>query len=270
MVARSHDPEEAAARAVQRVLGGTWSLNDTGSGPSQVDVLLTLDDGRRVALEVTSEGAGDQRETRRAIDKRTARGDFTGASLSCQWQIHVDTATRISELREVELEDALRDFESRGLRSVSALRAHDVYTDPNARRLGRLGVETAVLWNLSPPSDAPKILVSQSFSVIGEHTSLPEALERVLGRTDNQKKLAAVEADARHLYVLLHDRAAATGLRGIWSLPECPVDPSSVIDMIWIFAPWASSAYLHRVAPGTNEWEHFVMASGESARFKTR
>ena len=269
MVARSHDAEEAAAQAVQRVLGGTWTLNDTGSRPSQVDVLLTLDDGRRVALEVTSEGAGDQRGTRRAIEKRTARGDFAGASLSCLWQVHVDTATIISELSEVEIERALRDFESQGLRSVSALRAYDLYADPNARRLARLGVETAVLWNPSPPSDAPKILISQSFSVIGGHRSLPEALERVLARTDNQKKLAAADADVRHLYVLLHDRAAATGLRGPWSLPACPDDPCGLIDAVWIFAPWASSAYLHRVMPGTDEWEHFVMATGEPARFKT-
>jgi hypothetical protein len=72
-----------------------------------------------------------------------------------------------------------------------------------------------------------------------------------------------VEADERHLYVLMHDRAAASGLRGVWPLPVCPLDPCGVIDMVWVFAPWASLAYLHRVVPGTDRWEHFVMATGE-------
>lgn len=75
--------------------------------------------------------------------------------------------------------------------------------------------------------------------------------------------MRAVEADERHLYVLMHDRAAASGLRGVWPLPVCPLDPCGVIDMVWVFAPWASLAYLHRVVPGTDRWEHFVMATGE-------
>jgi hypothetical protein len=57
--------------------------------------------------------------------------------------------------------------------------------------------------------------------------------------------------------------AAASGLRGVWPLPRCPKDPEDVIDAIWLVAPWASSAYLHRVVPGTDAWEHFLMATGE-------
>lgn len=264
---RSHDEEEAAAQAVQRVLGGTWVLHDTGSRARQVDVLHELDDGQRVALEVTSFGTHEQSKTRDAIQKRTeGRGGFAGASLASMWQILVATETRVSTLREPEIEEVLRDFETRGLESVSSRGAHPVYGDPDARNLARLGIEAAVLWNRSPPSGAPRILIGQSYGVVGKHTSLPAALRVVLSCTDNQRKLAAVEADTRHLYVHIHDKAAADGLRGVWVLPPCPEDPEGVIDAIWLFAPWASSAYLHRVVPGTNGWAHFLMATGEPVR----
>jgi len=105
-----------------------------------------------------------------------------------------------------------------------------------------------------------------SYDVIGEHTSLVEALGRVLAnKTDNQKKLAAADAHERHLYVHLEDRAAAEGLAGTWSFPACPPDPLGVIDAIWVFGPWASTGLLHRDVPGTDNWEHFVMATGEPA-----
>jgi hypothetical protein len=262
---RTHDEEEAAAQAVQRVIGGAWVVTDTGTRPSEVDVMIDLEDGGRVAVEVTSRVDYEVRAARSAIRKRDDRGDFAGESLSCMWHVSVSPQTRISELRLVELEATLRDFEAQGLESVSAWRAHERHGDRAGRELRRLGIESAVRWNESPPRGTPRILFGQSFSVIGEHTSLPVALEQVLGQTDNQDKLAAVEADERHLYVLMHDRAAASGLRGVWPLSVCPPDPCGVIDMVWIFAPWASSAYLHRVVPGTDQWEHFVMATGEPA-----
>lgn len=262
---RTHDEEEAAAQAVQRVIGGAWVVTDTGARPRQVDVIIDLEDGRRVALEVTSKGDYAVREASHAIRKRDDRGELAGESLTCQWHVSVSTQMRISTLPLPQLEATLRDFEAEGLESVSSRGVRPHYSDPGdpaARSLARLGVESAVRWNESPLPGEPRILLGSSFSVIGEHTSLPGALKRVLERTDNQDKLAAAEADERHLYVLMDDRAAAGGLRGIWPLPQCPPDPRGVIDMIWVFAPWASSAYLHRVVPGTDRWEHFVMATG--------
>jgi hypothetical protein len=40
------------------------------------------------------------------------------------WQILVATETRVSTLREPEIEEVLRDFEIRGLESVSSRGAH--------------------------------------------------------------------------------------------------------------------------------------------------
>jgi hypothetical protein len=253
--------EEKAAAAVQRVVGGSWELNDTGSEPGQFDIRFELSDGRRIALEVTSEGASDLRAARTAMDKRTDRGEFAGASLTHQWHVSLPTTTPVSSLQP-RLEETLRAFETEGLEVVDAGSASR--GDPASRRLARLGVSSATLWDPSPPSGRPKILLGSSWSVIGEPASLPDALERVLARTDNQDKLAAANADERHLYLHMHDHAAASGLRGIWPLPVCPEDPHGVIDWLWIFAPWASSTFFHRVEPGTDRWQHFVMATGEA------
>jgi hypothetical protein len=48
-------------------------------------------------------------------------------------------------------------------------------------------------------------------------------------------------------------------------MPQRPADPCDVIDMIWTSALSASTGLLHRVTPGTDDWEHFVMATGEPA-----
>lgn len=258
-------PEEhAAAQAIQRVLGGTWEPHDTGAEDSMFDVLLTLDDGLRVALEVTSEGEYDFRQSRDAIDKRAAKGHLDGASLRYMWTVSVATTTKIKALAIAELEATLRDFETQGLDHVFTRGANPWVGDPNARALLSLGVETAIRWNTDPPNDEPKIIVSAGKSVVAGPEALPKALARVLDRGDNQQKLAAADVDERHLYVLLHDWGAAAALRPYWTIPACPLDPHGVVDVVWVYAPTASStAFLHRVMPGAHEWEHYVMATGE-------
>ena len=179
------------------------------------DVLHTLDDGRRLALEVTSEGEYDFRQSRRAIDKRAARGDFDGASLNCMWSVSVATTTRITKLATVELEATLRDFEAQGLRYVHTRGTHPWFGDPAARALLSLGVDAAIRWNENPPAGEPKILVSVGKSVVAGPEALPNALTRLLKRGDNQKKLAVAGVDERHLYVLLDDWGAAAALRPV-------------------------------------------------------
>ena len=122
-VARCNDPEEAAARALQRVLGGTWEIHDTGERSAMFDVLHVLDDGERVALEVTSEGSFDSVTARKAIDRRVATGVFAGESLANQWHVSIDRATQVSKLRPAAIEKALHDFERRGSRGGELARS---------------------------------------------------------------------------------------------------------------------------------------------------
>jgi hypothetical protein len=257
------DEEYSAAQTVRSVLGGTWEPNDTGAAPSQFDVLHLLDDGRRIALEVTSEGDYGPRKSRHAINKRTAKGDFDGASLRYMWHIDVPTTARIANLSTVALEATLRDFEAQGLDYVHTRGAYPWYGDPAAQALLRLGVDAAIRWNVDPPDDEPKILVSASWSVVAGPEALPNALARVLARHDNQQKLAAADVDERHLYLYLDDYGAAAALRPIWTIPACPPDPHGVVDTLWVYAPSESSAHVHRVTPGSAEWRHYVIATGE-------
>ena len=145
---------------------------------------------------------------------------------------------------------------------MSSRGAHATLGDPDARTLARLSLRDVSVWDPDPEPGAPRILIMGSWSVIGTERSLTDALARVLARTDNQDKLARGDVDERHLYLHLRDHAAGAGLRIYRPLPLCPPDPRGVIDAIWVFAPWASSAYLHRVVPGTDEWTHFEMVTG--------
>jgi len=262
---RKLSPEElAAAQAVQRVLGGTWRQHDTGMHDGMFDVLHTLADKRRVALEVTSEGTYDTRKSRDAISKRTAKGDFDGPTLSCMWNVTVYTNATIAKLDAVELEATLRDFEAQDIPFVHTRGAHPWYGDPAARALLRLGVDSTILMTTDPPSDEPKIVFTVAFDVVAGPEALPNALSRVLERGDNQRKLdVADDVDERHLYVRLHDRGASAALYPVWTIPPCPSDPDGVVDTVWVYAPLTSPAYLHRVTPGTADWQHYVVATGE-------
>jgi len=264
-LARGLRPEEfAAAQAVQRVLGGTWRQHDTGIEDAMFDVLHTLDDNRRVALEVTSEGNYDSRQSRDAISKRTAKGDFDGPTLSWMWNVTVYTNATIAKLDAVELEATLRDFEAQDIPFVHTRGAYPWYGAPGARALLRLGVDSTIRMTTDPPSDEPKIVFTVAFDVVAGPEELPNALSRVLERGDNQGKLAvAADVDERHLYVLLNDRGASAALYPVWTIPPCPPDPDGVVDTLWVYAPLTSSAYLHRVTPGTADWQHYMMATGE-------
>jgi hypothetical protein len=139
--------ERDAARAVQRVVGGTWAEVDTGAESAMFDVLHVLDDGVRIALEVTSDGSRFVAEASKALRKRTDRGDFDASSLSFLWQIPVKANTRIDALDRAAIETTLREFEARGVESVVAR----AFGEADEQTVWRLGIDTAVLWNRTPP-----------------------------------------------------------------------------------------------------------------------
>src|SRR4051794_41828733 len=70
---------------MQRVIGGSWQLNDTGSADAQVDVVFELGDGTRIAMEQTSEGGAAWLETREAIATTAERRH--GSTLVWQWLV---------------------------------------------------------------------------------------------------------------------------------------------------------------------------------------
>jgi hypothetical protein len=125
-------------------------------------------------------------------------------------------------------------------------------------------VSSVVVWEASPPSDQPRILVSQSEQQIGSDGSLPGALAAVFEKRDNQEKLSRADVDERHLYVFMENGGAGAVLEGVWPLPACPSDPEAVIDVLWVYSP-SVSAYIFKTEPGGNVWTRFLVATGEEA-----
>jgi hypothetical protein len=155
-----------------------WTINDCGSKPGQVDVVLDLDDDRRIALEESSEVRADIHAARNAIRKRQAKHHFAGASLSGLWHVTVRVETRVNAIRPADLEEALRQFEQDGLQVVDA----DPWGEAASSRLAKLGVVSATLWNPTPPPGRARIIVSSAWDSIGTTESLPNALTS--GRND--------------------------------------------------------------------------------------
>jgi hypothetical protein len=264
MNARSNDAEEAAAQAVARVLGAEYEINDTGAEPGQYDVKLTTDGGVVVALEVTSFGGDNWKQTRARIAKQRQRGTHAGRGLKNRWLVVVPTGTSIRDLQP-RLDEQLGTLEATGHTTLSI-----PYDGANrtlatvAKALADLKVNSVNTWGEPPPDDEPRVLLVQSERVIGTAGALPAAVAAVLQKDDNQKKLAKAECDQRHLYVFMENRGAGAVLEGAWPLPECPADPAKVIDVVWVYSP-SDSAYLFRVPPGTADWKRFTAATGEEA-----
>jgi hypothetical protein len=73
---RDNSAEEAAAKHVTAILGGEYAIHDTGDEPGQYDVDITTPDGVSIAMEVTSFGGGDWRQTSDRVRRQLAAGAF--------------------------------------------------------------------------------------------------------------------------------------------------------------------------------------------------
>jgi hypothetical protein len=246
---------------VSLILKGEHTINDSGSEPGQYDVLIVAGDGRTVALEVTSFGAHDWKETRAAIEARQKKGDFQGEGLRNQWGVLFPTGTRIGPL-ERALTDLLARLEDQALtRATSRYDGRDRALQEVATPLAELGVSSVDVWQEEPPEGVRCILLLQTESGIGNAGALPAALAALFDKRDNQEKLAGADCDERHLYAVLEDHGSGAVLEGLWPLPPCPADPAGVIDVLWAWSP-SISGVLFSVEPGTSDWSRFSSVSG--------
>jgi hypothetical protein len=247
---------------VALILKGEHTINDTGSEPGQYDVRIVAGDGRTVAMEVTSFGADDWKETRAAIEARQKKGDFQGEGLQHQWWVLFPTGTRIRQL-ERPLTDLLARLEEQGLtRATSRYDGKDRGLQEIATALAGLSVSSVDVWQEEPPEGVRRILLSQTESGIGTAGALPAAITALFDKRDNQEKVANADCDERHLYAKLEDHGSGAVLEGVWPLPTCPTDPARVIDVLWAWSP-SISGVLFRVEPGTSDWRRFNSPSGD-------
>jgi hypothetical protein len=261
---RDTEREEGAAQAVCRALRGSYEINDTGAEPSQFDVRITAEDGRSIALEVTSFGGDVWRRTRARIESERLRGNLSGEHLVHQWWVVVPSGVGIRDLQP-GLDEVLAQLEREGRTSAtSRYEGDDEVLREAADVLRELRVNSVSVWDESPPEEQPRILISQSERTIGTSGALPAALTAVFDKGDNQEKLAQADCDERHLYVFMENGGAGVVLDDQWPLPGCPPDPAGVIDVVWVYSP-ARSAYLFETRPGSAEWSRFIMATGDPA-----
>jgi hypothetical protein len=254
-------PEDVAGRVVSLLLGGDHTINDTGSEPGQYDVHIVAGDGRTVAMEVTSFGADDWKETRAAIEARQKKGEFHGDGLQHQGWVLFPTGTRIRPL-ERPLIELLSRLEAQGLtRATSRYDGEDRGLQEIAAALAELGVSSADVWQEEPPEDVRRILLSQTGSGIGTAGALPAAITALFDKRDNHEKLARADCDERHLYAMLEEHGSGAVLEGLWPLPQCPSDPARVINVLWVWSP-SVSGVLFIVEPVTSDWQRFNSVDG--------
>jgi hypothetical protein len=254
-------PEDVAGRVVSLILEGEHKINDTGLGSGQYDVRIVTGEGRTVAMEVTSFGAEDWKETRAAIEARQKRGEFQGEGLQRQWGVLFPTGTRIRPL-ERPLTALLARLEEQGLtRAANRYDGKDPGLREIATTLAELGVTEADVWQETPPKGVRRILLLQTESSMGTAGALPAAITALFNKRDNQEKLAKADCDERHLYATLEDHGSGAVLEGVWPLPTCPADPAGVIDVLWVWSPSLSSV-VFRVEPGTSAWRRFNSVDG--------
>jgi hypothetical protein len=262
-MARDHEPEHAAAQMVVRVVGGEYVINDTGAEDAQYDVRITTEARVGIALEVTSVGGDDWRRTKARIAKERERGRLEGANLRWVWWVIFPTGTGVRDM-PAQLEPLLERLESHGVRHINnAYVGTDDFLEAASQQLREMRINSLTVWMDEAEVGQPRVILSQSERRIGTDGALASAIAQVFAKGDNQKKLADVECDERHLYILMEDGGGGSVLEGAWELSPRPVDPEDVIDTVWIFSPSASS-YLFRVTPGADDWTRYSSITGEA------
>jgi hypothetical protein len=263
MAGRDHDAETAAAQHVVAVVGGEYDIHDTGSEAGQYDVDIKSGEGVSIALEATSFGGDDWKQTGARVRKQLASGAFAGDGLERQWLVVFPSGIGVREL-EAPVTEVLLRLEREGKDgATNSYGGDDATLREVAEALRAIRVNSVFVFDHEPPANEPRIFPAQSERSVGGAGALPAALTALFQKRDNQEKLARSKADERHLYVFMEDGGASAVLEGMWPLPASPEDPAGVIDTLWVYCPSASSYLLFRNRPGTDEWERFNTVTGE-------
>ena len=246
------------------MIGGIPCRHDVG-GNAQHDFDLVASSGRRVALEITTFGGDRWLAFKATFDKH--RVQFAAPSLRSQWSVIADNrTTQIKELQP-DLEAFLAHLEGAGIawfKSTDDPHAKPL-DDPIKREIAQWrqrGVQEASVLAKEPRVDAPRILLAQSEEQVDvSAAALPDAIQQVFDKGDNQPKLKKAEADERHLFIWVSDWSASGALELPSEPPPCPPDPQGIVDIVWLYSGGTSWA-IYRAAPG-GRWERFHDGTGE-------
>lgn len=229
-------PEEwAAARIVQSYEGGAIQVTDCPGAPDgthDFDLVST----RRIALEVTRSADPRERSTRAAIGKRRWRAP----ELSHNWQVSVWYSAETHDVANIamlhrHLFGLLAVLEAHSVTKVwcdGFCRRSDKAVNDAVNQLGSLGVSSILQLGQPSSGDVAAIFVG----LCGGFSTGPEVVNASVEQAsaDNLAKLAAAEADERHLFVWVDYSAGAVELAvRLGQLPASPNLPEAV-DTVWL------------------------------------
>jgi hypothetical protein len=242
MAGRDPDPTEIeAADLVLGVLRGHRVSLDTKHGPDGMpDFLLTLDDGRRVALEVTRYADRGLLSMSKAAHGKC----WPAPALANDWQVGLDIprdgeVTNVKGLAKavIPLLDAL---ERLGVTNAIYPTEWPVSlrTSGAAGKIARITRQLAQLhvfvvrdWR-SRQGDASELVFTIHGGVSPDITEVNQ-LALTEARA-NRAKLAAADADERHLFVWVDgSRAAAEFAMFMGELPSEGMSLPSGVDAVW-------------------------------------
>jgi hypothetical protein len=226
---------QRTGRILTGVLGGKVVSRDVPGAPAGTyDFDLVLDDGRVVAVEVTTS------TDRKVVEFWAAAHaqSWESRQLRNSWLLNVTPPANIKALRG-NVEPLLRGLEQAG---ISKFGLGHRTAAPEVNTLHRLLVKGGdVLQSALPPRI---YLYSTGAGAVGID-AVREAVEHEAAKPDNRAKLGRAAADAeRHLFVWidpLHTRAAAAmGFMGITTPTGCTLPPE--VDTLWVGTPAVDEA----------------------------
>jgi hypothetical protein len=264
--------EGAAVQKVREVLRVTSVRHhDDGSRDGLYDVELTIADGRRVAMEITSLQNEAWHQARSARNQHA--GAYEGRSLSHRWIVMADAERVRMRTLAPKLEPLLHDLEAAGVSDVTVERPHEIIRLPAgalsaALELRALHVHHVLHAVDGPyPDDSPRILLALSRSEIGTPGVLGASLSELFADGHNQRKLArATDCDELHLFVDVEDASGLVLGSGV-EPPACPVDPTETLTWVWAWTGHGDcSGLVFRARPGAS-WERYNLHTGEHVRW---
>ena len=243
--------ERRAADLLKELLGGRYEPRDTDGAQGMHDFDLQLDDGRTVAVEVTTDTSRVDRAFRDQIS-RVSPLDVPG--LTRVWHVGLATpgdgpddqraASARVEALKAELPDILRQFEHAGLTKWRVRRSPSRDDAAAADSLRGLGVQLCSSFDPDPDQSPQVFFGDASFGGATGPSRIVDAVNENLpnkvGKLVNAKTAGAAEA---HLFLWLksaqeHKRGRAEAMS---FLSRTGLDRLKLIDLQGIDAVWVAA-----------------------------
>lgn len=226
------DEERDAARILEDRLGGPSTPRDPGGGRQQLhDFDIELPHGRVVAVEVTRHTVPAELAARAEV----ARRNWQSALLRHDWVVDMVGHYDVQKVHG-RFPALLAAVDAAGVETFDLKhRTPSGAAEEALQALREMGAR--LLYRLTEASEGGGRIILGTASVAGSTAAdvLAEVAEQYAGLADNSRKLAAAQADERHLFVWVenaHHQAVAAMAFEI--LPETAPELPEHVDAVWL------------------------------------